>query len=60
MTQSLADNRDLEAFTEHMGLTGIDADLFYEIYYDIVWEENDTEIREAWRSPFFLLYLLCH
>ena len=47
MTQSLADNRDLEAFSEHMGLTGIDADLFYEVYYHIVWEENDTEIREA-------------
>ena len=47
MTQSLADNRDLEAFSEHMGLTGIDADLFYEIYYDIVWEEETRDNEEG-------------
>ena len=47
MTNSIVDNRDLEAFSEHMGFTGIDADLFYEIYYQIVWEEETKENEEG-------------
>ena len=42
---SIVVNEDLESFAEYIGLTGVDADMFYEVYYDIdpdIWEyENE-------------------
>ena len=34
---------DIEAFAEHMGLEGIDIDLFYESYYKMTAEYDDYE-----------------
>jgi len=41
-------NEDIEEFSKYLGLTGSDADLFYESYYnltededeDLMWEET--------------------
>ena len=37
-------NEDLELFAEHLGLDGIDADLFYESYYQLKTTDDDWEI----------------
>ena len=34
-------NSELESFAEHLGLTGSDADMFYESYYGI--DQDDSE-----------------
>ncbi len=34
---------DLESFAEHLGLDGIDSDLFYECYYNVSDEDEDYE-----------------
>ena len=42
MTPSLTSVQDLEGFAEYLGLDGIDADLFYETYYDLDNEEYES------------------
>ncbi len=47
MTLNL-DNSDLETFSEFLGLNGTDADLFYEVYYQLdseSWDIEDNWIR---------------
>lgn len=39
-------NEDLELFSEYFGFTGIDADLFYETYYQL--DSDSLEIEEYW------------
>jgi hypothetical protein len=34
---------DLEKFAEHLGLTGLDSDIFYESYYNIIEDYDDYE-----------------
>ena len=33
-------NADLETFSKYLGLDGIDADLFYETYYNLMTDEE--------------------
>ena len=44
-------NEDLELFAEHLGLDGIDADLFYESYYQL-----KNEDIEEWEIPWELTW----
>ena len=59
---SIVVNEDLESFAEYIGLTGVDADMFYEVYYEIdpdIWEYENEMTEGTWRVPFLLLYLWC-
>ena len=47
MTLAL-DNSDLETFSEYFGFSGIDADLFYEIYYQL--DSDSWDIEDNWIS----------
>lgn len=44
MAPFVPDNTELEAFARYMGLTGLDADLFYETYYNLDCEEIEEEV----------------
>ena len=37
-------NEDLERFAEALGLDGQDADLFYEAYYNLNYEDVEDEV----------------
>ena len=41
-------NDDLIEFAEYLGLTGIDADVFYEAYYDLDNRELEQEYDEVY------------
>ncbi len=43
MTQPTFPVSDLENFAKHLGLDGIDSDMFYECYYDMNDEFDDYE-----------------
>ncbi len=43
MTPSMS---DFDSFAEYLGLDGVDADMFYEAYYDISPEEYEFFIEE--------------
>ena len=43
MTPSMS---DFDSFAEYLGLNGVDADMFYEAYYDINPEEYEFFIEE--------------
>ena len=47
-------NDDLLAFAEHLGLTGVDSDLFYESYYQLDNEdyEYDIMIEESYEGAY--------
>ena len=46
MTNLDLSNSDLEKFSEYLGFKGIDADVFYETYYQIDSEQYDELIEE--------------
>jgi len=50
MTDLDLSNSDLEKFSEYLGFKGIDADVFYETYYQIDSEECDDLIEEYYAS----------
>ena len=35
---------DFDSFAEYLGFKGIDADMFYELYYDLDTEEYEYEL----------------
>lgn len=54
MAPFVPDNTELEAFARYMGIKGLDADLFYEVYYNLdseeLEEETDEEIPATYKS----------
>ena len=47
-------NSDLEKFAEHLGLNGIDADVFYETYYQLNTDDVDSETVDAYTEEEYL------
>ena len=41
---------DFEAYAKHLGFDGIDADLFYEAYYDLDADDEYELIMEEYRT----------
>ena len=50
MTQPTFPVTDLENFANHLGLDGIDSDMFYECYYEMNDEYDDYECH--WEATF--------
>ncbi len=46
-------NDDVVAFAEHLGLTGVDTDLFYESYYQLDNESYEQELIMEECSEYF-------
>ena len=46
MAPFVPDNTELEAFARYMGMKGLDADLFYETYYNLDADEYEEELLE--------------
>lgn len=43
MTLYSPQNSDIEKFANHLGLDGLDVDSFYEMYYNLVDEDDDYD-----------------
>ncbi|WNL50935.1 hypothetical protein SCREM2_gp16 [Synechococcus phage S-CREM2] len=50
MTSSEFTTEDICNFAEHLGLTGVDADLFYEAYYAMDPTASDLQILEDYEE----------
>ena len=51
MTNFVPDNFELERFAEYLGVSGVDTDLFYEVYYQLDSAEMDIEEFEEEEVP---------
>ena len=49
---STLNDEDVIAFAKHLGFSGLDADLFYESYYQLDNEEYETTAEECYEGAY--------